>query len=159
MRKPFMFELMKGLTGRDLRTRDEVWAFIYEKYTPLEPDWFDALQRSWGKFTLQARVTRDHFLPNAKIRGLPLFFALAAAGMLVALFGLAGHWRFHVPWLLAFCGVWTMVLLTGVVNARYRFVFEPFCVLYLLLFFDVVWTGARLLFRRCKTGEELGLTA
>ena len=33
-------------------------------------------------------------------------------------------------------------MLTGVVNPRYRFVFEPFCLLYAGLLLDFLWSGA-----------------
>jgi hypothetical protein len=39
-------------------------------------------------------------------------------------------------------------MLTGVVNSRYRFVFEPFCIIYALLLLDVLWSGVASFF--CK---------
>ena len=51
-RRKFMKPLMKGLTGRTLESDAETNAFLHEKYTPLEPDWFSPLQEGWSKLTL-----------------------------------------------------------------------------------------------------------
>ena len=55
-------------------------------------------------------------------------------------------------------GLWFAVVLTGVVNPRYRFVFEPFCLLYLTL--GLVFVGGKVaagfqwLVRAIKSGSE-----
>lgn len=151
LRKKWMLQIMKGLTGRELHHPGEVIAFINQAYRPLHPDWFAALQRAWNSLTLHARVTPDRHYPTAKIPGAPLFFVLAGLGMLVAMLRRGALQVFHIPWVLALGGVWVAVLLTGVVNARYRFVFEPFCVLYALLFFDAAASGVAACLNRGRT--------
>ncbi|MDP9292100.1 MAG: hypothetical protein M3O82_07045 [Verrucomicrobiota bacterium] len=138
--KKWLFELMKGLTGIDLRTKEQVIAFINEKYQPLNPDWFAKLQTVWSSATLTAPGEARHF-GMAKVPRIPYFFVIVALGMLAAIVRPGALQRFHIAWLLTFFGVWFVVLLTGVVNPRYRFVFEPFCVIYALYFFDAVWSG------------------
>jgi hypothetical protein len=46
-----------------------------------------------------------------------------------------------LPWLAALMGVWFVVMLTGIVLPRYRFVFEPFWLFYIGLIPDFVWSG------------------
>ena len=149
LRKTWLFELMHGLTGKNLTTREEVIAFIQQHYPPLEPDWFAGLQKKWNQVTLQFRFPDRHY-QTSKVRGLSYFFAISFLGMIAALRSPGRLWRFHFSWLLALGGVWFIVLLTGVSNPRYRFVFEPFCVLYALFLLDAVWRGIEWLFSRLK---------
>jgi hypothetical protein len=132
--------LMKGLAGRDLRDDGQVVAFIHEKYQPLAPDWFSPLQDRWSRITLGLQW-HSHGADKRFIPGWPAFCLLAAAGMLASLIPRDRQWRFHLPWLAALLGVWFAVMLTGVVNPRYRFVFEPFCMLYAFLLIDFLWSG------------------
>jgi hypothetical protein len=73
-----------------------------------------------------------------EITGLPWFFVLALAGMAGAILWPGPLRIFHLSWILSLGAIWFLVMLTGVVNARYRFIFEPFCALYALLFFDLL---------------------
>ncbi len=148
-RKVWLYGLTKGLTGKDLKTKQEVQAFIERTSPPLEPDWFSPLQRNWNKLTLHARFP-DQRYPAATVQGLSYFFALAFLGMIAAMLWPTPLWRFHVSWIITLLGVWFVVLLTGVVNPRYRFVFEPFCVLYALFVFDAIWSGIEFLCTRGK---------
>jgi hypothetical protein len=135
-RRKSLSPLLKGLTGRELRTDADVKAFIHSAYTPLSPDWFTPLQSAWDQLTLGLQLN-SHGADKRFIPGWPAFYLFAAAGMLAALIPRDRLWRFHVPWLAAFFGVWFAVMLTGVVNPRYRFVFEPICLLYIPFILDV----------------------
>lgn len=139
-RRKFMKPLMKGLTGRDLQNDAETNAFLHEKYPPLQPDWFTPLQNLWSRVTLGLQWN-SHGADKRFIPGWPAFCLLAAAGMLASLIPRDRLWRFHLPWLAAFLGVWFAVMLTGVVNPRYRFVFEPFCIFYGFLLLDFLWSA------------------
>ncbi len=139
-RRKFMKPLMRGLAGRVLDNDKETAAFLHEKYTPLAPDWFTPLQDRWSRATLGFQWN-SHGADKRFIPGWPAFCLLAAAGMLASLIPRDGLWRFHLPWLAAFLGVWFAVMLTGVVNPRYRFVFEPFCVFYAFLLLDFLWSA------------------
>jgi len=140
-RRKFMRPLMKGLTGRELQSDQEVGAFLHEEYKPLDPDWFAPLQEAWSRLTLGFQLN-SHGADKRFIPGWPAFCLLAAAGMLASLIPRDRLWRFHLPWLAAFLGVWLAVMLTGVVNPRYRFVFEPFCFFYAFLLLDFLWSAA-----------------
>jgi hypothetical protein len=132
--------LMNGLTGRDLHGRQQIEAFLHEKYRLLDPDWFTPLQDAWSRITLGFQG-KSHGADKRYVPGWPAFFLVAGAGMLVSLVPRDRLWRFHLPWLGAFLGVWFAVMLTGVVNPRYRFVFEPYCVFYAFLLLDFLWSA------------------
>ena len=135
LRRKYMKTLMKGLAGRELNGKAAVDAFLHAKYSPLAPDWFSPMQEAWSRVTLGAQVdsrgTDKRFVP-----GWPLFCLLAGAGMLVALIPRDRMWRLHLPWVATLMGVWFIVMLTGVIQPRYRFVFEPFWMLYIFLMLD-----------------------
>ena len=138
--RKFSAPLMKGLTGHELKGKDEVNAYLHANFTPLSPDWFNTLQTIWNRMTLgfqwQSKGADRRLVP-----GWPAFFLLAELGMVLAMIPRDGMWRFHLPWVGAFLGVWFAVMLTGVVNARYRFVFEPFCLFYLFFVVDFLWSS------------------
>jgi hypothetical protein len=134
-RRKFMKPLMKGLAGRDLPNDDATRAFLHEKFQPLAPDGFALLQDFWSRLTL-GHQWRSHGADKRFIPGWPAFFLLAAAGMIASFYPRDRLWRFHLPWVAAFVAVWLAVMLTGVVNSRYRFVFEPFCMFYAFLLLD-----------------------
>jgi hypothetical protein len=139
-RRGFMKPLMKGVTGRDLESDEDTKAFLHEKYQPLDPDWFAPLQDAWSRVTLGLQW-HSHGADKRFIPGWPALWLVAAAGMVASLIPRDRLWRFHLPWLAALVGVWLAVMLTGVVNARYRFVFEPMCFFYAFLLLDFLWSG------------------
>lgn len=153
-RRALLKPLMRGLSGRDLRDNIEIDAFLHEKFQPLDPDWFSPLQRVWSLMTLGLQWD-SHGADKRFIPGWPAFYLAAMAGMLAALIPRDRLWRFHLPWIAAFLGVWFAVMLTGVVNPRYRFVFEPFCLFYAGLLLDFLWSGAARLvsLRRKQTAD------
>jgi hypothetical protein len=146
--------LLKGLTGRETVSNEAAMAtFIRTEYRPLAPDWFTPFQRIWSRLTLGFQWN-SHGANKAFIPGWPAFFLIAAAGMVASLIPRDRLWRFHLPWLAAFLGVWFAVMLTGVVNPRYRFVFEPFCLLYAFLLLDLLWSAAAAVPNLLRTGAD-----
>ena len=141
----FLKPLMKGITGRDIASDADLSQFLHEKYTPLQPDWFNALQGIWSRMTLGFQWG-SHGADKRYIPGWPALWLVAAAGMLAAMASRDGLWRFHLPWIGALCGVWFAVMLTGVVNPRYRFVFEPFAIIYAFLLMDFLSSAAAAVF-------------
>jgi hypothetical protein len=88
-------------------------------------------------------LTLDLRLPDKDdIRGLPYFFLLATAGMLAGVLRRGRTLAVHVSWVPVLLGVWFAVVLTGVANPRYRFVFEPFAIIYAMLLPDTLVTVA-----------------
>ncbi|HEX4083995.1 MAG TPA: hypothetical protein VHY22_03720 [Chthoniobacteraceae bacterium] len=138
VRRKFMKTLMKGLTGRPMdNSNADVSAFLHAEYQPLSPDWFTPLQAAWNRLTLGYQW-HSHGSDKRFVPGWPACYFLCAAGMLASLIPRDRLWRFHWPWLATLLGVWFAVMLTGVVNSRYRFVFEPFCIFYVFLLLDYI---------------------
>ncbi|MEA3186449.1 MAG: hypothetical protein QOD99_279 [Chthoniobacter sp.] len=146
--KKWLTELLPGLTGEKITTDEQAIDFVARKYQPLQPDWFEVLQRGWNTMTIRYRVGNVEARAGA-LRALPLFFWIALVGGIVGT--VRPLWRVHVAWLLGLLGVWFLVLLTGVVNPRYRFAFEPFCLIYIFLLVDSIWLFAEATFRKHLT--------
>lgn len=127
-RKNMLNVLSKGLVGHDLKDEAAVSAFVRDHYHPFS--WYPFLDDTWARFTVGIPV--DH-VGEAPIPPLPVFFMLAFSGMAIAMAMPGPLQRFHIAWILILSGVWFAVELTGVINARYRFLFEPFCLIYVAL--------------------------
>jgi hypothetical protein len=111
-------------------------AFVQQEYAPLpSPDAFTILQRAWTAVTTGARVCEQHY-PSRTVPGIPIFFILAATGMVASICRPGPLRRLHLAWLPSLGFVFTIVMLTAPVLARYRFVFEPFCLLYIFVLLD-----------------------
>jgi hypothetical protein len=80
--------------------------------------------------------------------GIPVYFALAALGLVGAVFRRGGLQLFHVAWGLSLVGFFFVIMLTANVRPRFRFVFEPFWFTYIALLVDSIWAGARAVIRR-----------
>ncbi len=131
------------------RLKAAVVAFVQREYVPLvnsqkppDPsipagDPFSLLQRAWSAMTTGARVGEQHYGART-VPGLPLFFLLSAAGMVASICRPGPLRKLHVAWVLTLGFVFIVVMLTGVMNSRYRFVFEPFCLLYIFALLDAV---------------------
>jgi len=139
--KTWMVKLMPRLTGRPIHSADDVAAYIRQEFPPLQPDWFNQLQSLWFRATVGARIA----LPGQPtIPGIPLFYILAAAGMVAALLRPGPMQKVHFAWVVTLLFIAFVVMLTGPVVPRYRFVFEPFAVIYIFVLMDVILgVGAR----------------
>ena len=134
-RKGMLDILAPGLVGKALPDEQAVAGFVREHYHPI--GWFPFLDRSWQRMTIGLRD--DEEVPgSAPAPHLALFFALAIGGFGVAIVAGKPFRKFHVAWILALGGLWFAVELAGVVNARYRFIFEPFCLIYIFLGLTIV---------------------
>ena len=132
--KPWMLKLMPRLTGRDIHSRDDLTAYLQKEFPPLQPDWFAGLQRLWFRGTTGCQIPWPGQTKGTP--GIPLFYLLGTTGLLVSVIRPGPLRKFHFTWAftLAFAG--SVVMLTGVVNPRYRFVFEPFILIYLFTLAD-----------------------
>jgi len=132
--KPWMLKLMPRLTGLPIHSRDDLIAYIHREFTPVRPDWPGALQQFWLRLTTGARIP----FPGQRTDtpGIPLFYLLGAAGMLTGILRAGPMQKLHLAWVITLGFTASVVMLTGVVNARYRFVFEPFALLYLFVLAD-----------------------
>jgi hypothetical protein len=132
--KTWMLKLMPRLTGRPIHSRDDVAAYVRQEFPPLQPDWFGGLEQVWFRVTTGARVPWPGQTANTP--GIPLFYLLGACGMAVGMIRAGPMRKLHIAWVITLGFTASVVMLTGVVNPRYRFVFEPFVLMYLFVLAD-----------------------
>ena len=153
-RKKWMLGFSDRMTGQRLASQQDVAAFLRAHYRPM--GWYDALDMKWRALTTQWRP-RSHKMFGQTIPALPYFFRYALLGMALALVR-PGRWRlFHLAWVTSLAAVWFGVMLTGVVNPRYRLLFEPFCLVYLFLLLDAAACAVAWL-RSCFARKNLVVT-
>jgi hypothetical protein len=134
--KPWMLRLMPRLTGPPIHSHDDVVAYLHREFQPLQPDWFTPLQQYWLDFTTGARIP----VPGqpASTPGFPLFYLLAAAGMAAGILRAGPMQKVHFAWVITIGFTASVVMLTGVILSRYRFVFEPFALIYVFVLADSI---------------------
>jgi len=150
--------LSKGLTGKQ-QTPEELADWTADHFDAKRVQWFTDYQTLWNNAGLYFRTedrpaerprwVHDFFggVPGGlnTIPGVPFFYPLALLGMLVAIL----RWRnlgcFHLMWIGCMLFIWYAAMMVGVTNARFRFAYEPFCMLYFLMLFDVLMDAARAL--------------
>ncbi len=125
-----------GLAGVPLATEDEITAFVYAHYAETRVPWYNALEHTWMAAIGRFRLPDQPYSAKYRLPGLPVFYLAAILGGVLALF-LGGETRlFHWTFLPVLAGVWFTVTLTGALMPRYRFVLEPFWLLYLCFLAD-----------------------
>ena len=134
--KSWRFQLMPRRAGSRVTapTRAAGTSFVQAEYVP-HPEPFATLREGWAALTTGARVGEQHY-GDRTVPGVPAFFLLAAAGMLASICRPGPLRRLHLSWIMTLGFVFLVVMLTGVMNSRYRFVFEPFCLLYIFVLLD-----------------------
>jgi len=138
--KKWMFKLMPRLTGWPIHTKEDLVAYVQREFAPIQPEWlshaFDLWQRWWFFATTRAGIPWPGQVAGTP--GIPLFYLLGGAGMLAGVLRPGPLRKYHIAWIITLAFTGSVVMLTGVVNPRYRFVFEPFALLYLFLLADTL---------------------
>lgn len=150
-RKSWMLEMTRGLTGTQFADAAAASAFVHAHYHPM--GWFTFLDDTWNSSTLGFRLHK-HRYGRLTVPGIPMFFLLSVIGAALAIVRPGRMRRVHIAWVLTLAGLWLVVMLTGVLNPRYRFVFEPFCVIYVFLVLDVLGDAAAALARAFKRHDK-----
>jgi hypothetical protein len=92
--------------------------------------------------TLEERWVHDFYggVPDwiHKVPGMPLYYIIGFLGMILAWVRPGGLRGFHFAWVATVLGGIYVCSMVGVTNGRFRFVYEPFFLLYFFLFFDAV---------------------
>src|SRR5581483_4887103 len=145
MRKGWLPDFARFLVGHPFTDRAEIDAFVHAHYQPLK--WYDKLDAKWRHYTLKVRPREPK---RAQFPSTPYFFQIALFGMALALVRPGKMRALHVAWLAALFGLWFGVMLTGVVNPRYRFAFESFCLIYVFFLLDCVFTSVYALVLRFR---------
>ena len=135
--------LGEGLTGRKL---DEagLQQFILTHYDPARMEWFNQYERAWSSASIALRLP-DRPAPEPRwahdfvsviphpeqiIPGIPVYFLMAFAGLLAAIFIPTPTRWVQAVFILSLLFTWYVATLVGVTNARFRFGYEPFCYTY-----------------------------
>ena len=141
--------LEKGLTGEALDAAG-LRQFIGAHYLADRVAWLGRLQAAWNAALIWCR-TADKPARHPRwvhdfaggvpgglqvMPGLPWFYPAALLGMLVAMLCPSSVRKVHLAWAPVMTAVWYAATFVGVTNARYRFAYEPFCFIYLLLLVD-----------------------
>lgn len=150
-----MVKLAKRLTGRAMSDPAELVTFMRAHYRPV--GWFNWLEEKWFTAILKFGFPPTDYAQRS-LPGLSYFFAVAACGLLATVVLPGRLWRLHVAMLGVWIGLFAVSFLVGPLNQRYRFIFEPFAVVYALILFDAVIGLALQLFRKLFRKNE-GATA
>jgi hypothetical protein len=161
--------LSKGLTGHQLN-EDEMKAWIESHYDAPRLRWFSSYQAAWNAAMIyfrapdrpvsQPRWVHDYVagIPAglSAAPGLTLFYIVAGAGMFAAMLRPSQLGVAQIGWVSGMLFVWWSATLVGVTNARFRFVYEPFCIIYTLLFFDCLcdWSSRLIGSKTVRTSEN-----
>ena len=142
--------LSRGLAGRQISNETELQQFIETSYG--EVPWFNRLSDRWLAIVNARRFPDEKFADLPRLAfvyyGVPLYFAVAGLGLLVAPLRPGPLRPFHFAWGLALVAFFFVIILTANVRPRFRFVFEPFWFLYLALLADSIFLGLKALVRR-----------
>ncbi|MDR3402929.1 MAG: hypothetical protein P4L99_10570 [Chthoniobacter sp.] len=138
-RKGQLDTLSKGLVGQELKDTAAVADFVREHYHPML--WYRSIDRAWEWFTVGSfDDDEDAFIPT--IPPVPIFYRCALVALAIVLVMPGPFQKFHFAWIVSLAVLWFAVAMTGVNNPRYRYVFEPFCLIY--LFVAVVLVGQQI---------------
>ena len=86
----------------------------------------------------------DRHYDNVTLPGTPYFILFGLSGMAASILRGGKLYPVRLSWCATLLGVWFIVMLTGVVNSRYYFVFEPFVLIYALYLADSLIAAVRL---------------
>ncbi len=141
-----------GLAGVPLLTDDEIASYVYAHFDERRVVWYNTLEHAWMRAIGRCRFPGHAYSAEYKLPGLPLFYLFATIGAILSLF-LAGRELRLFQWtfLPVLAGVWFTVTLTGALMPRYRFVLEPFWLLYLCFCAEGVARLGRLCLSRSHT--------
>jgi len=147
--------LSKGLTGTQMDDM-EMKSFIDAHYDPKRIQWFADYQKAWNFGMIALRLPDRPMIKKRWVHdyvpgvpgglatnpGMPFFYILAFAGMLAMMLRSGQLREAQVAWILATLFVWWSATLVGVTNARFRFVYEPQCILFIFALIDCLWDWA-----------------
>jgi hypothetical protein len=128
-----------GLAGVPLLTEDQTNAFVDAHFPESRVTWYNAWEHAWMAAIGWLRLPGRAYSAEYSLPGLPLFYVGGIMGAILSLFLPPTRLRlFQMTFLPVLAGVWFAVTLTGALVPRYRFVLEPFWLLYLCFIPEVV---------------------
>lgn len=134
------------LTGKELSHLTDFKNFVIQNYQLPPDNFFLKFQGAWSRFINSGLTDSETLL---KIPPLPAFYWLAIAGFFLSpLLQIRNKSliQFHLAWLIMLLGLWFVIFLTANTKERFRFVFEPFWILYLAACLDLIATAFKAYF-------------
>ena len=123
---------------------DAISGFVSTHYDDTAVAWFNRWEAHWMEAVGNYHLPDVTYSPTSNLPGLLWFYAVAVSGAVLAL-GVPSRCRLvHWTLLPVLGGVWFATTLTGALVPRYRFLLEPFWLLY---FFFVADGLGRLIIR------------
>ena len=165
---PLVMRLAEPLLGQKISSEAEMDQFIDQNYGAVP--WLNELDARWRATANTWRLPDRNYAVAGQRRpffygGVPAYFLLAAAGLIAVMLRRgrtpggesaqsdgARLRAFHVAWGLTMLGFFFVIMLTGNVRPRFRFVFEPFWFLYAGLLLETIWLAVAGMFSP-KTGD------
>jgi len=133
-----VFRNGKKLSGVDLKSMEDIGAFIEKNYHPERVAWFNTLHDWWEDSLAHFRMTDVRYPNGDKENGMPYYFFVVLAGMALALFRPGKMQPMQISWVLFLLGLAFIIFVTANVKARFRFVFEPFLYIYAFMILDTL---------------------
>lgn len=151
--------LSRGLTGK-AQTLEQIPDWIKAHHSSERVAWFTRYQRNWNKQLIHFR-TADRPMEEQRwvhdffggvghwlytFPGLPYFYILGFLGMFAAMLRPPQLRAVHFALVATVLGGLYVCSMVGVTNGRFRFVYEPFFLIYLFFLFDCVadfWKALR----------------
>jgi hypothetical protein len=148
--KPWTSEVIGVGIGVHKMTDEQARRWVAEHYDYRRLSWLVAYQTAWNNIRIHFRLPDHHIkqirwvhdfyggVPNRYFTfpGMPLYFIAAFIGMLAACARPQRLGMVHLAWVLTMLGGLYAVSMVAVTNARFRFVYEPFALIYFCLLFD-----------------------
>lgn len=146
---PVPLRLSRGLTGTVMTKKEDLTHFVDTHFgeVPWYVWWSDAWLRTVNAVRFPDALYKKEW-NTIVYPGIPVYFALAAAGCIAVMFRRGILQPFHIAWGLTLLGFFYVIILTANVRPRFRFVFEPFWYIYIGLLLDTLWLAAARLFAR-----------
>jgi hypothetical protein len=131
-----------GLIGAPLDNPAQAEAFVAAHYRLDRVAWFNELEAGWQKAVTYFHLPAVRYSASYSLPGLPVYYLGALAGALIAMFQPARLRPFQWGFLPVLGALWFLVMLTGAVIPRHRFVLEPFWLLYFVASLDALLVAA-----------------
>lgn len=125
--------------GTEFSDAEEARTYFERTTTPIPGDWLQTVLERFQSITLLSIPTTP--LPGSDatgvpIRGIPWLYACALAGLITLAFRDSTPLNFHQLFGLFLIGLFVIIMVTANVRARFRFLFEPFWILYAAAMLD-----------------------
>ncbi len=140
--------------GREIHDRQEASEFFASTNHAIAFDWIQKYREVWSAAALLPLLPLR--LPGAEpdsipIQGIPWLYAFAALGLISLAIRPPQPFNFHFVFGLFLVGFFVAIMVTANVRARFRFVFEPFWILYATAFLDSMVVSLRQVLTRFAT--------